>query len=326
MLTVDAKLLGMQYKDRCALRHIRHRLANPKTMETIQCNFPFRSRIQNPPRNVSATVEGRLAEVIKSCIKAEKKNTTWVNSDGTPLVMYLPEYVKKDIASALETELKMLAGSSKLAIPSQHRFTGVPPTQGPMDLPRGVLEFTVRQPQGHKTAIPVNSTPFHPSSTQANAVTKFFESESYVSLVRSISKMLYVLDERKWVLFRQRVDQVKSFERFWANHQHCEIQCFVSLFILVNVYSIPHFDVNDIPDGWAVMVPLGQYRGGPLYIPELHLWLPYEPRDIVFFRAAILEHFSWPFEGERYVLVFTNSKQLFKWLKEKLDSLDSTKE
>ena len=30
-----------------------------------------------------------LAEVIKSCIEVEKKNTIWVNSEGTKLVVYL---------------------------------------------------------------------------------------------------------------------------------------------------------------------------------------------------------------------------------------------
>jgi len=44
--------------------------------------------------------------------------------------------------------------------------------------------------------------------------------------------------------------------------------------------------------------------------------------DLVFFRAAVLElHFSLPFEGERYVLVFANSKPLFECLKQQLDSV-----
>ena len=44
--------------------------------------------------------------------------------------------------------------------------------------------------------------------------------------------------------------------------------------------------------------------------------------DLVFFRAAVLElHFSLPFEGERYVLVFANSKPLFECLKQQLDNV-----
>ena len=60
-----------------------------KIMKMIKCKFPFCSHVQNLPQNNSATVEGRLAEVIKSCIEVEKKNTIWVNSEGTKLVVYL---------------------------------------------------------------------------------------------------------------------------------------------------------------------------------------------------------------------------------------------
>ena len=120
--------------------------------------------------------------------------------------------MKKHVASALESELKMFADLSQLNIPRQHWFTGVSPTEGPMTFPRGGLEFTVRQSQGHKTPVPVTLTPFHNTCTQANAVITFFESESFISLVRSISKLLYVVDKENWVLCRQRVDQVKSFK------------------------------------------------------------------------------------------------------------------
>ena len=59
-----------------------------------------------------------------------------------------------------------------------------------------------------------------------------------------------------------------------------------------SVYYIPgqlysHFDVNDIPDGWAVMVPLGQYKSRPLFILELYLQLAYKT-------------WTWCFLGQRY--------------------------
>ena len=111
--------------------------------------------------------------------------------------------MKKHVASALESELKMLADSSQLNIPPQHWFPGVSPTEGPMAFLQGGLEFTV-QSQGHKKAVPVSSTPFHNTCTQANAVMTFFESESFISLVRSISKLLYVVDKENWVLCHQR--------------------------------------------------------------------------------------------------------------------------
>ena len=152
------------------------------------------------------------------------------------------------------------------------------------------------------------------SSKSAKATANFFSSDEYDALVIQISTVLYALNQKIWEDFRRKVDQAKELDKLWALEQKCEIQCFVSLFILANVISSPHFDVNDVPDGWAAMIVLGNYFDGNLYLPDLLVRLPYQTRDVVFLRAAALEHFSSEFDGKRYVLVFTNSRQLFEYL------------
>src|SRR5438045_9169784 len=82
-----------------------------------------------------------------------------------------------------------------------------------------------------------------------------------------------------------------------AAQDNCAIQCFVGIFLLVKICMDEHFDINDIPDGWAIMVVLGKSEGGPLYFPELKIKLPYHARDVVFLHSQVLEHFSQAFEG-----------------------------
>jgi hypothetical protein len=183
-----------------------------------------------------------------------------------------------------------------------------------MGQPQIVLEFTVRQPQGHRNETPAISRDFVGTCKNAQAVAGLFTSKAYENLVRTLSVVLCALDENKWKEFRTKVELTKKVDPLWAIEQRCGIQCFVSLFILCNVFSGPHFDVRDVPDGWAAMVVLGEHKDGHLYLPDLHVSLPYKTRDVMFFRAALLEHFSSAFEGKRYVLVFTNSQQLFEYL------------
>ena len=83
---------------------------------------------------------------------------------------------------------------------------------------------------------------------------------------------------------------------------------------MINPFTDEHFNVNDIPDDWAVMVVLGKSEYGPLYFPELKIKLPYRARD-VFLRSRVLKHFSQAFKGlPRHVVVFTNHQGLFKYL------------
>ena len=121
---------------------------------------------------------------------------------------------------------------------------------------------------------------------------------------------------------RVKVDETKAQLATFGAQDHCSIQCFVGIFLLVNLFSGEHVDLNDIPDGWTAMVPLGNYEGGELYLPDIGVRLPYRPRDVVFFRSRLLRHFTDYFNGvPRYVLVFTNNQGVFNFLSEKYDSL-----
>jgi hypothetical protein len=87
---------------------------------------------------------------------------------------------------------------------------------------------------------------------------------------------------------------------------------------VVDSFTDEHFDENDVPDGWAVMIVLGRFREANLYLPQLGVKISPQRRDVIFIRSRVLRHLSEEFTNldmhGRYVLVFTNDYKTFKYL------------
>ena len=244
----------------------------------------------------------------------DRKNSVWDDKDGTKLLQYLPELIPETLAAELESELATLIQNKPPKLRKQHRFPSGPNSTNSNKKPRGSYEFLIRQSQGHRKKKPGLSTDLTGSSAQVNASLAFLSSASVHRLIEMLSNALCALDEEIWSTYREKYEKGEKLSPYWSKLGHRN-GCFLSLFILVNIYTDPHFDINDIPDGYAVMVTLGAYEGGPLYVSDLKVCLPYKPRDVVFLRSRVLEHFSGPFDGnKRYVLVLTNNINVFSWL------------
>ena len=57
---------------------------------------------------------------------------------------------------------------------------------------------------------------------------------------------------------------------FLKQNDRDPLQCFVGYFILINIITAPHFDSNDIPDGWVVSNGGdGEFTGGNLFLPDI---------------------------------------------------------
>jgi hypothetical protein len=60
--------------------------------------------------------------------------------------------------------------------------------------------------------------------------------------------------------------------------------------LLFNKISLPHVDRGDPHLGWVALVALGNFKGGPMELPELGLRIRYEPGDVVFLRGRVVQH------------------------------------
>ncbi|KAI5836923.1 hypothetical protein DFP73DRAFT_601620 [Morchella snyderi] len=112
---------------------------------------------------------------------------------------------------------------------------------------------------------------------------------------------------------------IKSFhdgkKKQWATD---EKDCFSLRACLINVFTEPHYDGGDLTNGWACMVPMGEFRGGDLCIRELGRRYTYQPGGIGFIRGSRLEHCTAKWNGIRFSLLATfheNVKQELEAMK-----------
>lgn len=76
--------------------------------------------------------------------------------------------------------------------------------------------------------------------------------------------------------------------------------CFMGVAVNKNNKVLPHKDVSDFRDGWAVMCCFGDFENGELCLPTLKITteeggkqgmrIRYGPGDVALFRATLLEH------------------------------------
>jgi len=74
-----------------------------------------------------------------------------------------------------------------------------------------------------------------------------------------------------------------------------------------------HKDLGDIKCGICVIICWGDFEGGELVFTELMSCVPFPAGSIIMFRSAIISHYNLPVTGNRYSMVFTTDKNLFKW-------------
>lgn len=81
--------------------------------------------------------------------------------------------------------------------------------------------------------------------------------------------------------------------------------CSQGLVVIRNLAAQPHEDSSDYKKGWVAMCCfLGDFTGGELVIPALKMMFKFQPRDVIFFRSTLLEHYVLPFTGDRTSLLF----------------------
>ena len=73
-----------------------------------------------------------------------------------------------------------------------------------------------------------------------------------------------------------------------------------------------HKDLGDIKGGICVIICWGDFEGGELVFTEITSVVPFPAGSIIMFRSAILSHYNLPVTGNRYSMVFTTDKNLYK--------------
>ena len=72
-------------------------------------------------------------------------------------------------------------------------------------------------------------------------------------------------------------------------------------------------DLGYIKGGICIVICWGNFTGGELVFTELISCIPFPAGSIIMFRSAVLSHYNLSVLGDRYSIVFTTDKNLYKW-------------
>jgi hypothetical protein len=283
--------------------------------------------LKDPPgKQMKGWTYAEREEQKRNCVLIKRRNAVWRDEKGEKLMQYLPEFVDEKLALEVESELQklVLAQARGLEIPRNiARYDGFENWKRatlPPDTPCGEIRLSIYNMQGHPGR-PVPSADFAGKSYKTESAMRFRRSDAITQLSTIISMALAVIDKPIWDKLRGHVMAAKKEYGTLEGGDQCPIQCFVGVFVLVNLFTREHVDANDIPEAWAAMVVFGKFNGATLYVPQLGAQIPHERRDLIYIRSRLLRHFSEEFKvlagGGRYVLVFTNHESVFKYLSER---------
>lgn len=147
------------------------------------------------------------------------------------------------------------------------------------------------------------------SGKKLNASGSFFD--GMAPLIQGIGLTLNGVDETAYQSYVQVLDHLRNTVP--NVYQTSKRACFTGIAILRNSRVNPHKDTTGFPDAWAAMCCFGDFEGGALCLPGLDvegkggIQIAYQPKDIIFLRSSLLEHYISPFEGERSELVFSTN-------------------
>jgi hypothetical protein len=83
---------------------------------------------------------------------------------------------------------------------------------------------------------------------------------------------------------------------------------FTTIYIIKNLRTAYHSDRN-LPDVMTAMLPMGNFTGGELVLPEWRIAIAYRPGDLLLFDEGQL-HGNLPFKGERLAAVFYYARDI----------------
>ena len=190
----------------------------------------------------------------------------------------MPKFIYENLAVSVEFEIHQLITTIDPPSPVRTRYKRFLDWKASLhSKPCGVYAYTFYSKQGQPQGIPGPSGDSAGKPGEVVGVAcKFRLSMSIIELLTQLSLALAALDKPICDRFRGNVMATKKEWGVLDAEDRCETQCFIGIFVLVNVFTDEHVDDNDVLDGWAAMAVLGKFNGAPLYIPELRVKIAHQ--------------------------------------------------
>jgi hypothetical protein len=188
----------------------------------------------------------------------------------------------------------------------------------------GMIEWAVRREQGHAGAGPTISR----DTAVGGGVRKFPLVRRILTSLGNVTRSVHALFGAVDKEFRN--SYAAEFMKIPIAYRHYfstdmpeaknkrsvprDSDIFSYRALLVNLWTRPHRDINDWKEGWAWIVPFGDFSGGDFCVTELRRRIPFPAGAVLGLRGGALEHWTTRWTGNsRYSLVHTFHEYVRDW-------------
>jgi len=155
---------------------------------------------------------------------------------------------------------------------------------------------------GHKHQQPTITRESWPNTEKGEAVNRFYQKMAPVD--QTLGMLFEVFDKARYDEYRKLYDHWAD-ESALAGLKRTERACWSFCAILMNARVGPHRDDLDLQGGMVCMTCHGDFEGGALILRALGIQYDFQPGDVMFCNASLLEHAIGPWDGQRVSFVNT---------------------
>ncbi|KAJ3098035.1 hypothetical protein HDU96_000164 [Phlyctochytrium bullatum] len=154
-------------------------------------------------------------------------------------------------------------------------------------------------------------------TASAPHLSKDFQTEACQAFMRRIEQILLIVSERirkllpRFAAVQAIVNRV--MERVRGFGLAVPGGMFGGMSINYNISTQLHKDADDLPNGWCLILPYGNYSGGDLNMVETGYRLKVAEGELALFRSNLLTHGNEGVRDERLALVFYTCANLYRW-------------
>ncbi|KAJ3179420.1 hypothetical protein HDU87_003030 [Geranomyces variabilis] len=136
----------------------------------------------------------------------------------------------------------------------------------------------------------------------AAPIAKFIGSGAMRAVSLLVNRLFEELDGRESARYRAAFSRHRNEKAVWAGNP--EQDTFSVVELVANVYATNHRDYDSY-DGWCAVIPVGNFTGGELCMPDLKAKVPLAAGDVFFFRSGAIDYVLNKWTGDhRYLLLF----------------------
>jgi hypothetical protein len=250
-----------------------------------------------------------------------------VDTTGARLLACFPFGIEDSLGEAGVHDVNTITRNIQLSLeycPPNHssnsRFFGA--SQWAADNPHisrfGTIEWALRKEQGHPHAGPALARDIAVGGSVRKIPLVRLLLTSLANITRSIRLLFGAVNKDHRNSYAEAFSRIPvHYQQFFSTNAAPDVDnedIFSYRTLLANLWTRPHRDTSDWKEGWAWIVPFGDFSGGDFCVTELRRRIPFPAGAVLGLRGDALEHWTTRWTGNcRYSLVHTFHEYVRNW-------------